>query len=261
MDNKFNSDFIKNHLGLLVDFKNFRDSKIHKISHSNPIFFTCLDECVFLYPLLNFPQQDIAMHFDMCLVYSGDNICMETIQYLYPKAKMILSSENHYVFKTLLFFDYVNKKDNTFIIRTCMDSVILDVEMLLEQISSKICNGKFLIGNPIYNEDKTIKYIRGGCNAYSLDLAKVMKIVNFGRLMKFDGDFFDAAKQAEATIIAHDLFSLGPPVDSNFPVCHPDKGHLFKKARYLKIIEYYVNKNFSDYPRIKQIQNLINELT
>jgi hypothetical protein len=180
---------------------------------------------------------------------------------LYPKATFLESEENSDIPKNKIFLDAIGKKDNyDVVVRTCMDCVIVDVDLLLNILAEKML-GKFaFIGNPIFkNEEKTrIKYIRGGCNAYSKEVAKALKLRQYDQ---FDVGFTNDIKKLDVKIVPHELFSLGPPIIHNMPACHPDKGTRYKFRRYIDIVsEWVIHKNKKNSEHGLRIQLLLQKI-
>jgi hypothetical protein len=238
-------------------------------SKIKPIFFMQLDKCVKLYPMLNFPLQEISNSFPVYFVCSGtkDDDYVDKLRCFYPKAHFIECPENSNLLKNKIFFDTIkNKEDYDVVVRTCMDSLIVDVELLLKILEKQIL-GKFsLIGNAVFNNN-SIHYIRGGCHAYTKSFVKHMNSQhiwnqNFNN-KEFDIEFTELARKYGVELIPYELFFLGPPIKKECPVCHPEKGIRYKSNRYLSILEEWVvleNKMQSkDYLRIQSLLQTINQ--
>lgn len=221
------------------------------MSEIRPIFWSQLDSCVKQYPLSNKPLQQISKVYPVYFVCSGTEGFgyIDELREVYPRATFLVCSNNNDVQKARQMFDILKyNREYDILVRTCCDSVIMDVELLLEILQKSIDGKHAIIGNAIYRRDK-IFYIRGGCNAVSRSVVEQTLLPDIkiegrpkDRFMSHDIVLSKAIKQARASFIEYDLFCLGLPVVPGVPVCHPVKRAT--RCRYpdfLKIVDFAIN--------------------
>lgn len=229
-------------------------------SKLKPIFFMQLDKCVKLYAMLNLPLQEISNNFPVYFVCSGnkeDNY-VKLLKKFYPNANFIECEENSNILKNQMFFNAIRtREDYDIVIRTCMDSVIVNIELLLEILENKMTEDLVFIGNPVF-DGENLRYIRGGCNSYSKSFVKQAILPTKAKNKHFDINITDAAKASGCNIIQHELFSMGPPINKEYPACHPIKGVHGKSQKFLSIIEEWAtNKHEMQTDSGKKVKSML----
>lgn len=207
-----------------------------------PVFWSQLDTCVKRFPLANRFLQAISREYPVYFVCSGTAGMeyVDALRPLYPRATFLQCKNNCDNEKAQLLYDLLRHSDDwDVLVRTCCDSLIIDVKKLVAILSEKMLWKKdghseiavrhAVIGNPVYMEGK-LYYIRGGGNATARSVIERIKMPTGPGAEIFDVAFFNAATETGAEFITENLFCIGPPVTPGFPICHPNKG---KKTRFV----------------------------
>ena len=197
-----------------------------------PIFWSQIDDRIVKFPLYNKPLQRISLVYPVYFVYSGTK-CFCMLKTVYPNANFIWCSHNNNNEKADILFKLLKLKDNyDVLVRTCCDSIITDVQRLLDILVDNLLGKHAIIGNVVYRHGK-IKHVRGGCNAVSRSVIDRIEILRTD--LPFDRVLTSAVQKVGAEVIVYNLFAEGIRYFSKFPVCHPRKiGNRFRE--FLRMI-------------------------
>ena len=205
-----------------------------------PIFWSQIDDCIVDCPLNNFPLQKISRAYPVYFVYSGVK-CHDILKKVYTNAFFIPCLTNNDNEKAKNLFALLKKKqDYDVLVRTCCDSVIVNVQWLLNILRDNLSDKHAIIGN--VRPD----WVRGGCNVISRSVVNCINMPDDSSL-SYDATFTLAVKKTGASIISHDLFGIGPENLLKYPVCHPhrypNEEINIKIDRFLEIIKLSEKKN------------------
>lgn len=209
------------------------------MSAIRPIFWSQLDSCIRQFPLANRPLQAISREYPVCFACSGGQGFTDELKTAYPMASFLECRKNSNSMKARAMFESLKKNDRyDVLVRTCCDSVITDVRLLLSILEESLSGRHAIIGHMAYRGRKMEwPYVWGGCNAVSRSVVDRIDMPEGGSNNMYDGYFSDAVRRTGASIIDRDLFCWGPPAQPGFPVCHPAREISDRWGAFLKILE------------------------
>lgn len=214
-----------------------------------PIFFQQIDDSVIEYPLNNPSLKNVSNKYQVIFGYSGGKY-IDELTSRFPNAIILRSETNSYYEKWKLLLEHLrnNKIEYHYVVRTCIDSLIVDCENLVEIASKEISSGFDFIGNRDNKKTSELNWIRGGCNIVSKRMiskfnSKCTKNVKGG----YDEWITATIKCCGGVVKIRELFECGDVYSGVLPVWHPQTKDLsyqnWKKIAPLKFIKFQTIKS------------------
>jgi len=235
------------------------------------IFFQQIDDCVIHYVLNNKKLQEISERYPILFVYSGGKHKNE-IQKLYDKVHILDCPTNNHQDKAIIGFKWLRDNPNyDALIRTCVDSVIINVDSLVN-ITCNLLNkySAFVSGIEKLNKPVNLKWVRGGCQIISKRLIDDFKPAD----PKFIPDHFrnsndvwfykSIQKNPKLVFIPNQLFECETSCSYKYPVWHPNQTsnesekykEFYRINTYKKDILLWINT----YNRPEMLDNLLHDI-
>jgi len=196
------------------------------------VFWISADDIIEDYIVHNYALQDLSKKHEVYFVCSGNiesKICS-----LY-NAK-ILNCDNNMSMKGKVLYKAIKEKENfDILIRVDADAIIMNVDWLIDLAYEHVYKRIAIVGNLGIKEETGQTYIRGGCNATSKEVVKLVDIeVNLSDTGTFDAPFNNEIRKNKVNLVGKDLFEQNGAFNGNCPVWHPPQIELSKRFLIFK---------------------------